>query len=121
MPCSLHFVEEDYSNRSVVGVGLRLIPGRAGAMWRVSGKNADRGGLIGWDGVPDLIRGDEGEGSGGIVLGTKVRAWVSNSSNQGSSWARESLARVWVGFMVWLADMVGWLDGGMDRLLNLDC
>jgi hypothetical protein len=29
---------------------------------------------------------------------------------------------VWVGWMVWLADMVGWLDGGMDiRLLNLDC
>jgi hypothetical protein len=23
--------------------------------------------------------------------------------------------------MVWLADIVGWLDGGMDRLLNLDC
>ncbi len=30
------------------------------------------GGLIGLDGVPDLIRGDEGEGSGGIVLDTKV-------------------------------------------------
>ena len=94
-------------------------------MWRVSSSNADRGGLIGWDGVPDLIRGDEGEGSGGIVLGTEVplRAWVSNSStsNQCSSWARESLARVWVGLMVCLADMVGWLDGGMDRLLNLDC
>jgi hypothetical protein len=41
-------------------------------MWRVSGKNAGCGGLIGWDGVPDLIRGDEGEDSGGIVLGTKV-------------------------------------------------
>ena len=41
-------------------------------MWRVSSSNADRSGLIGWDGVPDLIRGDEGEGSGGIVLGTEV-------------------------------------------------
>ncbi len=72
MPCSLHFVEGDYSSRSVVGVGLRWILGWAGAMWRVSSSNADRSSLIGWDGVPDLIRGDEGEGSGGIVLGTEV-------------------------------------------------
>ncbi len=72
MPCSLHFVEGDYSSRSVVGVGLRWIPGRAGAMWRVSSSNADPSGLIGWDGVPDVIRSDEGEGAGGIVLGTKV-------------------------------------------------
>jgi hypothetical protein len=64
--------EGDYSGRSVVGVGLGLIPGRAGTMWRVSSSNADRSSLIGWDGVSDLIRGDEGEGSGGTVLGTKV-------------------------------------------------
>jgi hypothetical protein len=67
MPCSLHFEEGDYSGRSVVGVGLGLIPGRAGTMWSASSSNADRSGLIGWDGAPDLIRGDEGEGSGGIV------------------------------------------------------
>jgi hypothetical protein len=41
-------------------------------MWRVSSSNADRSGLIGWDGVPDVIGSDEGEGAGGIVLGTKV-------------------------------------------------
>ncbi len=35
-------------------------------------RTGDRGGLIGWDGVSDLIRDDEGEGSGGIVLGTKA-------------------------------------------------
>jgi hypothetical protein len=39
----------------------------------------------------------------------RFRAWVSNSSSQGSSWARESLARVWVGLMVWFAAIVGWL------------
>ncbi len=70
MPCSLHFVEGDYSIRSIVGVGLRLIPGRVGAMRRVSGSNAERRSLIGWDGIPDLIERDEGEGAGGIVLGT---------------------------------------------------
>ncbi len=64
MPCSLHFEEGDYSSRSVVGVGLRS--GRAVAMWRVSSS------LIGWDVVQDLIGRNEGEGSGGIVLGTEV-------------------------------------------------
>jgi hypothetical protein len=29
-------------------------------MWRVSNSNADHCGLIGWDGVPDVIRSDEG-------------------------------------------------------------
>jgi hypothetical protein len=49
MPCSLHFVEGDYSSRSVVGVGLGLIPRRAGAMRKISGENSGGGGLIGWD------------------------------------------------------------------------
>jgi hypothetical protein len=42
---------------------------------------------------------------------------------QGSSWARGSLARDLVRWMVWDADMVGgmvgWMEGWM-RLLNLD-
>ncbi len=41
-------------------------------MRRVSGRNADRGGHISWDRVPDSIGGDEGEGAGDIVLGTEV-------------------------------------------------
>ncbi len=41
-------------------------------MRRVSDSNADRSGHIGWDDVPDSIRGDEGEGAGCIMLGTEV-------------------------------------------------
>ena len=72
MPCSLHFVEGDYSSRRVVGVALGFIPGRAGAVRRVSGSNADRRSLIGWYRLPDQISRDEGEGAGDIVLGTEV-------------------------------------------------
>ncbi len=47
---------------------------------------------LGWSSRP----GDAGEGSGSIVLAQRFRAWV------------------WVGWMVWLADMVGWWDGWME-------
>ena len=75
-------------------------------MWRVSGKNAGRGGLIGWDGVPDQIRGDEGEGSGGIMLAQRFRAWVSKSSNQGSRVVGEGL-----GGVDGLVGRHGWMEG----------
>jgi hypothetical protein len=39
---------------------------------RVSGSNADRSSLIGWDWFPDQIGRDEGEGASGIVLGTEA-------------------------------------------------
>ncbi len=64
--------------------------------------------------MPDQIRRDEGKGTGGIVLGTEVPGVGFKLLYQGSSWARESLARVWVGLNVWRADMFGWLDGWMN-------
>ncbi len=53
-----------------------LIPGRACAMKRVTGSNADRGGHIGGDTVPYSIGGDEGKGTGYVVLGTDLAGVV---------------------------------------------
>ncbi len=53
-------------------MGLRLIPGRACVMRRVTGSNADRGGHIGGDTVPYSIGGDEDKGTGYVVLGKDV-------------------------------------------------
>ena len=49
-----------------------MIPDRACAMRRVTGSNADRGGHIGGDTVSYSIGGDEGKGTGYVVLGTDV-------------------------------------------------
>ena len=103
MPCRLHFVEGDYSSRSVVGEeGLR----------QQCGPQASD-----LDGIDCQTRsGAKGVRAPVTSCWTqRFRAWVSNSSSQGSSWARESLARVWVGWKVWDADMVGWLDGWRDE------
>ncbi len=41
-------------------------------MRRVTGSNADRGGHIGGDTVPYSIGGDEGKGTGYVVMGIDV-------------------------------------------------
>jgi hypothetical protein len=82
-------------------------------MWRVSGKNAGRGRLIGWDGVPDQIRGNEGKGSGGIMLGTKVPGVGFQTPLTKARVGLESRWRGfgWSGWSGWQTWWDGWMEG----------
>ncbi len=65
--------ERDGGSSSVVGVGIRLIPGWASAvLGRVSLSDASRVDQIGWNNIPYVIRRDKGKGTGYVVLGTEV-------------------------------------------------
>ncbi len=81
-------------------------------MRRVTGSNVDRGGHIGGDTVPYSIGGDEGKGTGYVVLGADVARVGFNLLEPRLELGSRVLVRDWVRWMVWGADMlVGWWDG----------